>query len=176
MTVQLPEDRTRTEALDRFVDDLIAQAQDQRYAQDLARWQEDLQARLQRVQQHPEPNLGFIEGHIRQASLQLQRLLVRQAMQAKADAVAEACPDCHSPLGAKKRRVPKNVDAYCGPVKVLRTHGWGARCAHWVFPADRALGLRADSTASPLVQERCSSPRCPPSKPKRWRRASSAAP
>ena len=153
MTVQLPEPRPRTPALDSFVDDLIAQAQDQLLAHDLARWRADLQARLQRVQQHPEQNLGFIEEHIRQASLQLQRLLVRQAMQAKADAVAEACPDCQSPLCEKKRRVPKSVDAYCGKVKLLRTHGWCPQCKHWVFPADHTLGLRADSTASPLVQE-----------------------
>jgi hypothetical protein len=47
------------------------------------------------------------------------------------------------------------VDAYCGKVRLFRTHGWCSRCERWVFPADRVLGLREDSTASPLVQEMC---------------------
>jgi len=41
--------------------------------EDLTRWREDLQTRLQRVQQHPEQNLGFIEENIRQSALELQR-------------------------------------------------------------------------------------------------------
>jgi len=75
------------------------------------RWREDLQTRLQRVQQHPEQNMGFIEENIRQSALELQRLLVQKAMQDKADAVDEKCPDCQRPLCHKKRRVEKVVDA-----------------------------------------------------------------
>jgi hypothetical protein len=120
---------------------------------DLPRWREDLQARLARVQQHPEQGLGFIEETIRQSALELQRALVQKALQAKADAVDEKCPDCQHPLRDKKRRVARNIDAYCGKVRLLRTHGWCPRCQQWFFPADRALGLRTDSNASPLVQE-----------------------
>jgi hypothetical protein len=49
--------------------------------------------------------------------------------------------------------VARTIDAYCGKVRLLRTHGWCPRCQKWIFPADRALGLREDSNASPLVQE-----------------------
>ena len=74
-------------------------------------------------------------------------------MQSKADAVDDKCPDCQHPLRDKKRRVERNVAAYCGKVKLLRTHGWCPDCEDWFFPADRVLGLRTDSSASPLLQE-----------------------
>ena len=70
------------------------------------------------------------------------------------DAVEEKCPDCQRSLCHKKRRVERPVDARCGKVKLRRTHGWCPDCEPWAFPADRALGLRSDSTASPLRQER----------------------
>jgi hypothetical protein len=155
MTVQLSKPRAHTQDLDTLVDAIMAQQAHGPLAEDLTRWRADLQARLQRVQQHPEQNLGFIEEHIRQSALELQRLLVQQAMQQKADAVAEHCPDCQHPLCDKKRRVQRIVDAYCGKVKLQRTHGWCPACEQWCFPADRVLGLRDDSTASPLVQELC---------------------
>jgi hypothetical protein len=110
---------------------------------------------LKQLRQQPEQGLGFIEEHIRQASLELQRLLVQKTMQDKADTVEEKCPDCGAKLTDKKRRVSRWVDAYCGKVKLHRTHGWCPHCKRWHFPADRVLGLREDSTASPLVQELC---------------------
>lgn len=155
MTVHCPKNRTPSESIDALVDEIIDQAHDRPLDLDIARWREDFQARLARVQQHPEQGLGFIEENIRQSTLELQRLMVQQAMQAKADAVDEKCPDCHGCLCDKKRRVLRIVDAYCGKVPLRRTHGWCAPCQKWVFPADRPLGLREDSTASPLVQEMC---------------------
>ena len=155
MSVYLPQNRAESLSLESLVDDIIAHNEDQLLEQDIARWREDLQKRLEQIHQHPEQGLGFIEEHVRQASLQLQRLLVQKAMQAKADQVDEKCTDCQGSLSHKKRRVPRGIDAYCGKVKLLRTHGWCAHCQQWVFPADRVLGLRDDSTASPLVQELC---------------------
>lgn len=121
--------------------------------EELARWRQDLDARLGRLQQHPEQGLGFIEEHVRQATLELQRDIVQRAMQAKADAVDEICPDCQTALIDKKRRVLKTIQSYCGHVQLYRTHGWCKTCEVWVFPADAALGLGEHSTASPLVQE-----------------------
>lgn len=123
--------------------------------EDLADWTQDLEARLDRVQQHPEQGLGFIEEQVRQSTLELQRKVVERAMQAKADAVDECCSCCQTPLIERKRRVPKTIRSYCGPVRLFRTHGWCRKCEQWVFPADAALGLFDDSTASPLVQEMC---------------------
>src|SRR5664280_2330506 len=155
MPVDLPQNRSATPSLETLVDEIVAHGEDQLLEQDIARWREDLRKRLEQIQQHPEQGLGFIEEHVRQSSLQLQRLLVQKAMQAKADQADEKCPDCLGPLGHKKRRVPRWIDAYCGKVKLLRTHGWCTHCRQWVFPVDRVLGLREDSTASPLVQEMC---------------------
>jgi hypothetical protein len=152
MTVQLPPSSARHQELNTLVDQIMSLSTGL-LAQDLRRWKEDLQARLERVQQHPEQNLGFIEEHVRQSTLQLQCLLVQEAMQTKADAVADNCPDCQTPLSHKKSRVRKNIDVYCGAVPLWRTHGWCSQCEKWHFPADRALGLRPDSAASPLVQE-----------------------
>lgn len=123
--------------------------------EDLAQWRQDLEARLGRIQQHPEQGLGFIEEQVRQGTLELQRKVVEKALQAKADAVEECCPCCQTPLIERKRRVPKTLHCYCGAVRVHRTHGWCQRCEQWVFPADTVLGLHPNSTASPLVQEMC---------------------
>jgi len=121
--------------------------------EELAQWQQDLEARLARLAQHPEQGLGFIEEQVRQCTLELQRKVVERAMQAKADAVDENCPCCQTPLIERKRRVRKTVHSYCGSLQLFRTHGWCKRCEQWVFPADKALGLLDNSTASPLVQE-----------------------
>src|SRR3974390_1023206 len=155
MTVYLPQPPSSSAALEELVDQILTHGEKHLLEQDIAHWREDLRRRLAQIQQHPEQGLGFIEEHIRQATLKLQCLLVQKAMQDKADAVDETCPDCHHRLTDKKRRVPRWIDAYCGKVKLLRTHGWCPHCQHWVFPADRVLGLREDSTASPLVQEMC---------------------
>jgi hypothetical protein len=150
-----PRSSSRCEAIETLVDEILAYQEDRLLQQDLASWQADLQRRLKQLEQHPEQGLGFIEEHIRQAGLELQRLLVQKAMQEKANRVEEKCPDCGARLTDKKRRVVRWVEAYCGKVKLVRTHGWCPHCERWHFPADRGLGLREDSTASPLVQEMC---------------------
>lgn len=155
MTVHLPQPRCSSSELEELADQILRHGEKHLLEQDIAHWREDLHQRLDKIQSHPEQGLGFIEEHIRQSTLKLQQLLVQKAMQDKADAVDEICPDCHGRLTDKKRRVCRWIDAYCGKVKLLRTHGWCPHCQCWVFPADRVLGLRADSTASPLVQEMC---------------------
>jgi len=155
MTVSLLQPRSSSSELEALVDHILTHGEKHLLEEDIAHWREDLRQRLAQVQSHPEQGLGFIEEHVRQATLELQRLLVQKAMQEKADAVDELCPDCQGPLCEKKRRVLRSIDAFCGKVRLLRTHGWCERCEHWVFPADRVLGLREDSTASPLVQEMC---------------------
>jgi len=157
MPVCLPPTRSpnRCEEIEALADAILARQEDRLLQQDIACWQADLQRRLEQLEQHPEQGLGFIEEHIRQASLELQRLLVQKAMQDKADRIEDKCPDCGARLIDKKRRVQRWIEAYCGKVKLLRTHGWCPHCERWHFPADRLLGLRQDSTASPLVQEMC---------------------
>jgi hypothetical protein len=138
-----------------LLQEITAEQKPSVWPEDLADWTQDLEARLDRVQQHPEQGLGFIEEQVRQCTLELQRKVVERAMQAKADTVDECCPCCQTPVIERKRRVPKTIRSYCGPVRLFRTHGWCRKCEQWVFPADAALGLFDDSTASPLVQEMC---------------------
>jgi hypothetical protein len=138
-----------------LVQEITSEIQPSIRPEDLAHWSQDLETRLERIQPHPEQGLGFIEEQVRQGTLELQRQIVQRAMQAKADAVDECCPCCQTPLIEKKRRVLKTIQSYRGPVGLRRTHGWCRQCEHWVFPADAALGLFDNSTASPLVQEMC---------------------
>ena len=135
MPVYLPSPRSPaspSDSLESLVDEIVAAGEDCLLEQDLVHWREDLRRRLEQVHQHPEQGLGFIEEHIRQASLRLQCLLVQKAMQTKANQVAEVCPDCHRPLCHKKRRVVRWVEAYCGKVKLVRSHGWCPHCEQWV--------------------------------------------
>lgn len=155
MTVCLPQTRCSSSELEELVDHVLSHGEKNLREEDIAHWREDLRQRLAHIQSRPEQGLGFIEEHVRQSTLKLQQLLVQKAMQDKADAVDEVCPDCRGKLCEKKRRVPRSIDAFCGKVTLRRTHGWCETCEHWVFPADRVLGLREDSTASPLVQEMC---------------------
>src|ERR1035441_2243467 len=91
MTVYLQQNRSPSPSLETLVDEIVARGEDSLLEQDLARWRADLRKRLEQIHQHPEQGLGFIEEHVRQATLQLQRLLVQKAMQDKADTVDEAC-------------------------------------------------------------------------------------
>src|ERR1017187_5348789 len=122
MTVYLPPNRSASPALETLVDEIVARGEDSLLEQDIARWRADLRKRLEQIHHHPEQGLGFIEEHVRQATLQLQRLLVQKAMQDKADTVDEECPDCHGRLGHKKRRVPRRVDAEYGKDHRSPTH------------------------------------------------------
>ena len=67
--------------MEALVEEILNGQEDRLLEQDIALWQADLRRRLAQLQQHPELGLGFIEEHIRQASLQLQRLLVQKTLQ-----------------------------------------------------------------------------------------------
>ena len=98
MTVHLPQARSSSSSeLEELVDHILTHGEKHLLEEDIAHWREDLRQRLAQIQSHPEQGLGFIEEHVRQATLTLQRLLVQKAMQDKADAVDEVCPDCHGP-------------------------------------------------------------------------------
>ena len=49
-------------------------------------WQQDMERRLDKIQQLPEQNLGFIEEELARASKEPLRLLAERAAQAKANA------------------------------------------------------------------------------------------
>lgn len=120
--------------------------------EEIAAWRTDLDARLQRVIANAEQNMGFLEEHIDQATREPKRLALQRAMQAKADATACQCVDCHRDL-VDTRRISRTIESRFGPATFTRQYGWCTRCEQWCFPADYALGLGQKSTASPAIQE-----------------------
>jgi hypothetical protein len=115
-------------------------------------WRQDLEARLEQVQQHPEQNLGVIEEQLALAAKEPLRVLAQRAAQAKANATPCQCPDCQTELGHQKY-LARTIDSRFGPLRVYRRYGWCPDCEAWHFPADHALGLGKNAPASPYVQE-----------------------
>ena len=116
-------------------------------------WSRDLTQRLGHVVDRTGYGLGHIEETVRQSVFAIQCQLVEQAMQAKADGTPTVCVKCLKPLIETKRAIQKTIKIYCGYVKLKRAYGFCPGCKTWCFPADFALGLLENSTASPLVQE-----------------------
>ncbi|MBX3747217.1 MAG: hypothetical protein KF833_18065 [Verrucomicrobiae bacterium] len=119
---------------------------------ELQAWQADLHQRVERVLADGEQGLGFLEEHIEQASLEPRRLALERALQAKAEAVPCLCTTCQGPL-RRLEWLSRSIRSRFGPVEFARAHGWCARCQTWSFPADLALGLAPNATASPFLQE-----------------------
>jgi hypothetical protein len=115
-------------------------------------WLNDLHARLDRIQAHPEQNLGEIEEQLAHAGQDLLRGLAERAAQVKANAAPCQCPDCQGPL-TQQRTLPRSIQSRFGLLRVWRRYGWCPRCGQWHFPADHALGLARHAPASPYVQE-----------------------
>jgi len=115
-------------------------------------WRQDLAARLETIQQHPEQNLGFIEEQIALGAREPLRLLAQRAAQAKANATPCRCLQCQNELGNQKY-LSRQIDSRFGPLVVFRRYGWCPDCEVWHFPADHALGLSKHAPASPYVQE-----------------------
>ena len=115
-------------------------------------WQEDMEARLAKIQENPEQNLGFIEEEIARASQPLQRLLAQKAAQAKANATPCVCHPCQTPLTDTKT-LRRKIDSRFGSLEIWRSYGWCPHCEAWDFPADHALGLAKNAPASPYLQE-----------------------
>jgi len=119
---------------------------------ELNAWRQDLEARLQVIQQHPEQNLGHIEEEIARATKETLRLVAQQAAQAKANAVPCQCHHCQREL-IHQKYLARTIESRFGPLRLWRQYGWCPRCEQWQFPADHALGLGHQAPASPYLQE-----------------------
>ena len=115
-------------------------------------WQQDMERRLDKIQEHPEQNLGFIEEELARASKEPLRLLAERAAQAKANATPCRCPHCQMEL-ARQQVLGRSIDSRFGRLKLYRKYGWCESCEVWHFPADLVLGLNKNSPASPYLQE-----------------------
>jgi len=119
---------------------------------ELRDWRRDMEERLQKIHEHPEQNLGFIEEAVASGCREPLRLLTQRAAQAKANATPHHCPQCQIPL-QRERVLERSIYSRFGPLKIYRRYGWCAECETWHFPADLALGLQPHSPASPYLQE-----------------------
>ena len=123
------------------------------FARPVADWQARLTAGLSRSLAASDQNLGHLEEEILHQTRDLERKLLEEAAQIKADQSPPVCPVCGHKLSRCTRDHPRTFQSRFGPVTIKRLRGWCRRCQEWCFPADCALGLSETGGASPSVQE-----------------------
>jgi hypothetical protein len=94
-----------------------------------------------------------MEEQILQQTRGLERRLLEEAAQKKADQTPPVCPVCGHQLSRRTHDHERTFHTRFGPVTVKRLRGWCRRCKEWRYPADPALGLSDTGGASPSVQE-----------------------
>jgi len=123
------------------------------FARPVADWQARLTAGLSRSLEASDQNLGHLEEEILHATHDLERKLLEEVAQKKADQSPPVCPVCGHKLSRCTRDHERTFQSRFGPVSVRRLRGWCRRCGAWRFPADHVLGLSESGGASPSVQE-----------------------
>jgi hypothetical protein len=97
--------------------------------------------------------LGHLEEQILHQTRELERRLLEEAAQKKADQTPPVCPVCGHKLSRCTHDHRRTFQSRFGPVTVKRLRGWCGRCKAWRYPADHQLGLSETGGASPSVQE-----------------------
>jgi hypothetical protein len=123
------------------------------FAGPVAEWQARLTAGLSRSIEASDQTLGHLEEEILHETRGLERKLMEEAAQKKADQSPPVCPVCGHKLSRCTRDHERTFQSRFGLVKIKRLRGWCRRCQVWCFPADHALGLSETGGASPSVQE-----------------------
>jgi len=123
------------------------------FAAPVADWAARLTAGLARSVRVKDQTPGHMEEEILQQTRGLERKLLEEVAQKKADQSPPVCPVCGQPLTRKTRDQERTYQTRFGPVTIRRLRGWCRRCRAWRFPADHALGLSEEGSASPGVQE-----------------------
>jgi hypothetical protein len=123
------------------------------FAQAVIEWQERLTAGLDQSIQAPNETLGDMEEQILRQTQGLERKLLEEAAQKKADQTPPVCPVCGYKLSRRTHDHARTFHTRFGPVTVKRLRGWCRRCKQWRYPADQAMGLSDTGGASPSVQE-----------------------
>lgn len=116
-------------------------------------WTARLTAGLNRSVQASEQTLGDLEEEILQQTRGLERQLLEEAAQKKADQSPPVCPACGHKLSRCTSGQERSYQTRFGLVRIRRLRGWCRRCRAWRFPADHVLGLSQTGSASPSVQE-----------------------
>lgn len=119
----------------------------------MADWTARLTAGLNRSVQAHDQTLGHLEEEILQQTRGLERQLLQEAAQKKADQSPPVCPICGHKLTRRTQDHERTYQTRFGPVTIRRMRGWCRKCRAWYFPADHVLGLSDTGSASPSVQE-----------------------
>ena len=123
------------------------------FAGPVADWTARLTAGLRRSLQASDQTLGDLEEEILRQTQGLEQKLLQEAAQKKADQSPPVCPVCGHKLSRCTPDHQRTYQTRFGPVTIRRLRGWCRRCRAWRFPADHALGLAEQGSASPSVQE-----------------------
>lgn len=116
-------------------------------------WQERLTAGLSRIIQASDQTMGHMEEEILQRTRDLERVVLEEAAQKKADESPPVCSVCGSKLSRVTHGHERSYQTRFGVVTIRRLRGWCRRCKCWRFPADHVLGLAETGGCSPGVQE-----------------------
>ena len=119
----------------------------------VAAWQERLQAGLSRSIQASEQTMGHLEEEILQKTRDLERAVLEEAAQKKAEQAPPVCPICGNKLSRVTHGHERSYQTRFGLVRIRRVRGWCRRCKCWRFPADHLLGLAETGGCSAGVQE-----------------------
>jgi len=119
----------------------------------VADWRARLTAGLTRSVATSDENLGHLEEQIARQTGELERRLLEEAAQKKADQCPPVCPACGHRLSRCTGGHERTFHSRFGLVTFRRLRGWCRRCRAWRFPADQRLGLSETGGASPSVQE-----------------------
>ncbi len=119
----------------------------------VAAWQERLQAGLSRSIQASDQTMGHLEEEILHRTRDLERAVLEEAAQKKADQAPPTCPVCGNKLSRVTQGHERSYQTRFGVVRIRRLRGWCRRCKCWRFPADDLLGLAEAGSCSPGVQE-----------------------
>jgi hypothetical protein len=125
----------------------------QTFGQPVLDWVARLTAGLNRSIPNTNQTMGDLEREILQQTQGLERKLLEEASQKKADHSPPVCPVCGQKLSRVTHGHERTYETRFGPVTIRRSRGWCKRCKVWRFPADHALGLEETGSASPSVQE-----------------------
>ena len=116
-------------------------------------WQERLQAGLSRSIRASDQTMGHLEEEILHQTQDLERVVLEEAAQKKADGAPPVCPVCGQKLSRVTHGHERSYQTRFGVVTIRRARGWCRRCRCWYFPADHLLGLAETGGCSPGVQE-----------------------
>jgi hypothetical protein len=123
------------------------------FARPVADWQARLTEGLKQSIRAVNQTLGHLEEQILHQTRGLERKLLEEAAQKKADQTPPVCPVCGNKLSRCTRDHERTFHSRFGLVTVKRLRGWCRRCKQWRYPADKSLGLSDTGGASPSVQE-----------------------